>query len=58
MQIRGDTAIDAVQMIMYLVECADEEGPGAVELRLGPEVVKELRRLVCEINFWNKKVDG
>ena len=39
-------AIDAVQIIAGLVEQA---GKGAVELRLGPPVVEELRALIREI---------
>ena len=52
MRITHSQAIDAVQIIVGLVEQIEEEDglrPCAVELRLGPNVVEEMRDVVNRI---------
>ena len=51
-KITPGQAIDAVQIIQGLVE---QCGKGAVELRLGPQVVEEMRALVRKIEANNNE---
>jgi len=49
MKLTEGQAIDAVLIIESLIRAADKDGPGAVELRLHPRVVEEMRRLMKQI---------
>lgn len=52
MKVPTDVAVDAVQIIMGVMEQADAAGP-ASQINLGPNVVAEMRDVAKRINDAN-----
>lgn len=48
-KLTHEQAATAVLLIMDIIEQADADGPGAVQVNLHPHVVQEMRELVRKI---------
>ena len=53
LKIPTDVAVDAVQIIMDIMEQADRDSPPAGQINLGPKAVAELRDIAQRIKAAN-----